>query len=366
MNVGGVGAGPSAGGAGCQDQIVDTEPVYEPLDVVLVADNAFNMADPNTALETSLGGFAQLIDGAGVDARFVVLSDHGPDPSQLCVPPPLGGSSNCNAPPVEVTGRFYPFDIEIQFSNALCRMLETVYGTMGGGQADQNGYYPGGWASLLRPQAQHAIVVYTFSGVSCIHDGTQYFDQGQSAQGQTVALDWDKEILSLAPGVLGSQADRRYVFHSIVGVPPKADLFAPYGPFEPIEVTQCGGTFGPGTGYQWLSKGTEGLRFPSCQYSGVSNMLATLATKLVDDATDRCRLQLPADIVDVGELAIAYTPNAGQPELWFEVSDESTCGALDDAFYVDAQLQVHLCPDACMALEASQGTTQVQRICPIP
>ncbi|MEQ9317572.1 MAG: hypothetical protein RIF41_00375 [Polyangiaceae bacterium] len=365
---GGVGPGPSTGGAGagCQDEILPTAAVYDPLDVVLVVDNGFNMSDAIQALESSINAsFFQVLDATGIDHRLVAITDHGAGSQQLCVPPPVSNTSNCSGPPVEVNGQFYHYDVDVPFNGALCRLLDTAWGSMGGGQPDQNGFHPGGWVPLLRPDAHHALVVYTFSGVGCLHDGVQYFDQSSSQQGQTVALDWDKALLSLAPGTFGTQADRRYVFHGLIGVPPKSpDPLAPYAPVEPVQTNQCAGTFAPGTGYQWLSKGTEGLRFPSCQFSGVSTMLTSLAGELLDTTVDRCVLRLLEEPRNRDALSVVFTPSQGMAQQYDKIDDEAACGDTE-MFYLDEQSPptVRLCPQACESVEATPGVVDVVNKC---
>jgi hypothetical protein len=357
---GGLTTGPGGGGSGgCMQEIVPTTPVYGPLDVVFVTDNGFNMVDPLQALENAINpSFAQVLDGLGLDYRVVVLGDHGPGGQQLCIGPPLSAGSNCNGAPLEVVNRFYHYDLPVQTSAGLCSMLSTLYGTV----PDQQGAHPGGWAPLLRPEAQHGLVAFTRSGTSCQHDGVNYFDFGQVMQGQTVALDWDAALLGLAPAIFGTTADRRYVFHSLVGLAEKSpDPFAPYLPSEPVVATNCAGAFGAGTGYQWLSKGTEGLRMPSCPHQGMPTMLSTLANEMAASVKSACARQLPSGY-DPSTLSVKYTPSSGPEQLWFPVPGASACGA-GDAFYVDATTEeLRFCPEAC-ALVVADGAIEVMGDC---
>ena len=363
--VGGANTGGSGLGGECVPEQVPTEVVHGPLDVVLVATNGFNMDDELAGLEANINAnFASVLQGLGVDLRVIAVSDHGPSGQQLCVPPPLSATSNCSGPPVEVPGQFFAYDVVVQTSDALCRMLNTVLGNTQGGQIDENGFHPTGWGPLLRPEATHALTVFAQAGVSCFLNGETYLDQNQVTQGQQVAINWDADLLSLAPGIFGTVSDRRYVFYSLVGMAEKNPAFASYGPNEPVTNAPCLTAFAAGTGYQWLSRGTEALRFPICQPQNYGIILSDLALDMAEKVRDPCRLSVPT-LDDTLSIILQVTPSGGMTEEWFQVPSASACGPTKAFYYEPMSKEVVLCPEACEVVEQTAASLELWTHCPI-
>src|SRR5690606_13310546 len=113
------------------------------------------------------------------------------------------------------------------------------------------------------------IIEVTDDRMSCSWNGTTMYDSQTSAQypqpGQQAAVDFDKLLLQVAPAQFGTTANRNYIFYSIIGVeqnPQNPTL--PYDENHPYIANDCPSAVNSGPGYQWLSKGTGGWRFPVC------------------------------------------------------------------------------------------------------
>jgi hypothetical protein len=89
------------------------------------------------------------------------------------------------------------------------------------------------------------------------------FDDAALTPAQTAA-DFDAALLALSPEQFGTTAERRYDWHSVVGLAPTEDG-QPWQPDAPLVADACPQADAPGLGYQALSTLTGGLRFPSCQ-----------------------------------------------------------------------------------------------------
>src|SRR5690606_20188624 len=131
---------------------------------------------------------------------------------------PLSGSTSCTAPPVEVPNQYYQYDVNVQSSDSVCLLLETMYGSTV--EPDENGNHPNGWAPYLRPNAKKFIIEVTDDRMSCSWNGTTMYDSQTSAQypqpGQQAAVDFDKLLLQVAPAQFGTTANRNYIFYSII------------------------------------------------------------------------------------------------------------------------------------------------------
>ncbi|MBW2454339.1 MAG: hypothetical protein JRI68_07505 [Deltaproteobacteria bacterium] len=343
------------GGWGCEDFLFDAVPTQRPADIVYVVDNSCSMNEEINSIEQNINvNFAQIIQQANIDYRVVMVTDHGVGMLDVCIGPPLG-TGNCAGPPGEVTNQFYHYDVNVQSHDSLCIVLDTLHGSNGGGEADQHGMYPAGWNAALRPEALKIFVEITDDGIACTHDGNNLNDQDQIAAGQTVANTFDPLLLQAAPGQFGTQADRKYRWHAVVGLPHKTNPLEAYAPAEPVVLGTCAGGVAPGTGYQWLAKGTDALRFPVCQDQNATfdSLFQDLAADIIGSAMLWCELEVPEDPngpLDLEKLTVLYTPDGGQTEQWDQVASLAACGTDDDKFHIQDNL-IKLCPNTCAKVD---------------
>src|SRR5262245_41468625 len=167
----------------------------------------------------------------------------------------------------------------------LCKVLSTIQGN----QTDEFGVQS--WVPWLRPEALKAFVTVGATGTWCQYNNLTLSDGGDINMGQQVALAWDSALLNLSPSQFGTSSARNYVIESFVGAVPKMN-FEPYFPDESVQVASCNG-MDPGTGVQWLSKGTNALRAATCDSNNFSAMLPQAAGDIIRSASDRCIIHIP-------------------------------------------------------------------------
>ena len=347
----------STGTGGCMDLVTDAVFVRDAVDVIFVVDNSGSMADEVSALEQTIDDhLVQSLNAHGLDHRFIVLSQHGTSSPLMCVPPPLSGNSDCTGPPVNVPGQFYHYSTDVQSHEPLCKILSTLHGV----EADDYGLAPGGWIDWLRPDALKAFVMASDDGVDCEDAAMSPLDDNNTdSGGQQVASLFDQKLLLAAPAQFGTQSIRRYVFYSMLGIVPKNfdEPVQHYEPDEPITLGECiASGIDPGTGYQWLSKNTNALRFPGCSTNSYAIFFPSLAADLNDHALNRCRMMLPdpplGEELDLNTISVVYSPgNNGTPQELTRVHLPEMCGPAN--FYVDlATSDLKLCDQSCAAVKA--------------
>ncbi len=344
-----------SGGMGCADLYYPAEPVVSPADVVYVVDNSCSMAEEINAVEQNINvNFAQILQNSALDYQVIMVTAHGDGLLDLCVGPPLSGTTSCIGPPVAVPGQFHHYSLAVQSHDLWCKVLGSLVGSL----ADDFGQAPTGWQSWLRTEAVKTIVGITDDGVSCTWSSTSLDDQDQSNPGQVSAVDFDHLLLQAAPGQFGTPAERNYRWHSLVGLPLKPNPVEPYDPIEPVAVGTCATAVAPGTGYQWLSIGSMGLRAPVCALPSYDSFFQDLAASVVDSATNRCELWAPEEpgaSYPLEAMTLLYTPGGPGPvEEIEQVVALQACGDDDDKFYIEDGI-VKLCPEACDRITADDA-----------
>ncbi len=361
----GVGGAQGSGGS-CVDIEVEAEQTVLPADIIFVIDNSGSMGQEIASVEQNINvNFAQIIGASGIDYQVIMVTNHGASSTQVCIGPPLSNSANCNGQPGDIAGQFHHYDVDVQSFDSLCIALDTLYGTNNGGEADEHALHPEGWNKWLRQQAIKVFVEITDDDISCTWNGTNLNDNGQpqspTGQAAMAAINFDSLLLQQAPAQFGTTAARNYQFYSIVGIQEKANPLDPYQPGEPVQGAtisdDCSTASGPGWGYQWLSKGTNGLRFPVCQFTSYDAVFQAIAAGVVSGASVPCEFDISGNTepVDPNSLAVEYTPGGmGPMETFAQVMGAAACGVNDQAFYLDGDL-VRLCPSTCDKVTADQG-----------
>ncbi len=359
----------SAGGGGSMGipDCVETEPVFEmpglrPADIIVIIDNSGSMAQEANAVEQNINvNFAQIMAMSGVDYQVIMLTDHGNSSVEVCVGPPLSNTTDCNGVPGDVPNQFHHYDVNVQSFDSLCLALDTLYGANGGGEADEHGLHPDGWSKWLRSDAIKVFIEITDDDINCTWNGNNLSDNGGDPGSPTgnaaqAAIQFDSLLIGQASNQFGTQADRNYQFYSIVGIKEKANPLEPYLPDEPVAGTtqtdDCSTASGPGWGYQWLSKGTRGLRFPVCQFSSYDAVFQAIAAGVVEEVNAACTYSISAPgVVDLATLDVTYNPGQpmGPPEPLTLLPSPAACGASESGYYV-ANDKIEMCPATCERL----------------
>jgi hypothetical protein len=368
---GGLGGGGEICATAAEENTVDKAPA----DIVFIVDNSGSMSDEIEAVEQNINvNFANVISAAEIDYQVIMLTDRGPGSFDVCIGPPLSPTNDCDNPPVAST-LFNHYDVLVQSHDSLCVALHTLVGVNGGGFfPDQHGQYPDGWLPLLRPNAIKFFIVITDDQSDCAYKGIPLVDTITTPQfpdqGKNTAVSFDIQLTNIAPEQFGTPVDRKYKFYSIAGVATNNPPSAPYSSDDPYVNAQCPSAVNAGPGYQWLSIGTGGYRFPVCEFGDYGPIFEQIANDVLVTTAIPCNITLPAEPVgeefDLEALEVSFTssPN-GPPTSITQVMSVSDCtpGALE--FYVEGNA-MELCPDACALVSGptvSDGEVNVDVRC---
>ncbi|MCA9620318.1 MAG: hypothetical protein KC731_14950 [Myxococcales bacterium] len=380
-STGGVAVGGMGGQGGeplgdpCASVTLSTSVEKAPADIIFVVDNSGSMSDEINAIEQNINvNFANVMAAAQLDYQVIMLTNHGTGSYDVCVAPPLSGSSNCSGPPAEVPGRFYHYDIDVQSHDSLCILLGTAFGSNAGGEPDEHGLHPDGWVPLLRPNALKFFIEISDDRVNCVSDSLQLDDMVTTSQlpqpGQKAAVDFDTRLLQLSAAQFGTTAKRRYKFYSIVGVTSNNPPSKPYDLDQPFVSEKCNTAVNEGPGYQWLAKGTGGYRFPVCNVSDYGPIFEEIANDVLVTSAIPCSIDLPeapeGQTFDLDEVTFTFQPDPSSPAVVMDkVPSVAECEPGKTQFYVDSE-GVQLCPAACAQVSADsvvQGQVTVDLYC---
>ena len=186
------------------------------------------------------------------------------------------------------------------------------------------------------------------------------------AAGQTAAQKFDADLLARDPAQFGTATDRNYVWYSIVGVAPNSgNPNKSYGPGDPVTPSKCSTAPGPGTGYQWLSNMTGGIKFPVCEGQGFDVVFQEIAKGVIKSAAIACEFDLPkppeGKEIDPATITVEFTPQGGTATKFTQVQNAAACSA--SAFYIEGT-KIKLCPQACTAVQGSPNADlQILALC---
>jgi hypothetical protein len=313
----------------CAAQTIEAEVSYAPVDILLVIDTSWTMESAIDSVEATINdNFAQIMEDSGLDYRVIVAAEYAPSEFlDVCITSPLS-ATDCNPPPPApaVTEHYLHYD---QFTGSGA-YLDNIVAWFSA--PDQLGLAPNGYSEWLRPDAQKIILAMT--------DGT-------GASGGAEAGDaFDAQLLSLQPGLFGTQGDRRYVFHTIIAMSPNDPVTAPWLPADPIQ--------GEGASIQQVSIISGGWRFPLSEYESFDVVFDQIAQGVVQMTPIECAFPIPVPedggTIDPDTIEIDYLPQgAGPATIFHQVPDLAACEP--NAFYImDASVQ--LCPETCALVQA--------------
>jgi hypothetical protein len=306
------------------------DPVYRPVDIILVVDNSQSMTNEIVAVENNINGsFAAILDQSGLDYRVILLSKHGRATydQSICIRPPLGGNTTCTTSCPTNTARFFHYSTEIGSNDSLSKITST-YRT-----SDACGRAPGGWYQWLRPGAARVFIEIT-------DDGPETYDL--KADG------FESRLFALTPAEFGTATARDYIFHSIVGLDENSPVTAAWPASSPLVYGTCYGDVRQnGVEYQKLSQRTGGLRYPICQYQSFDAVFREVALGIVAGTQLACDFQIssvPADSAMENTLIDMVPSNGGGRVQLTHVADQAACTG--NAFYTEGAI-IKLCPAAC-------------------
>ncbi len=340
---GGVSAGGTGGVESCATQEADAEIVRQPVDIIVVIDNSGSMQDEIDAVETNINNnFATILGSSGVDYRVILISRHERAGRQtsICVLPPLSANNACPPTPdmPAFTERFYQYSLKVDSLNSLVLIIDTYDATV----PDEFGLGPAGWSAWLRPGAKKVFLEIT--------------DDNST---EMSSADFETALFAMAPEHFGSADNRKYVFHSIIGIGEKSVVTDPWLPEEDIQTSLCTGNANTvenaGPVYQELSRATGGLRFPLCQFTAFDVVFETIANNVATHAAIACDFPIPpapADReLDLSKVAVSFDPGDGTGVQTFgQAMAADQCQP--NAFYIDQTTQqILLCPEACASVQ---------------
>ncbi len=352
--------------AACDLQKFTAKLEKKPVDVVFILDNSCSMTQEVLAIQNNINqNFAQIIAASGVDYRVIFIGEQGPaDPDEsICIGPPLGGT-NCpigaNQPPVNNPPIFYHYDNnDVESHDSWCKMIDWY------DKPDRYNLAPGGWKGWLRTEAFKAFVEITDDGVRC----GPYDDDDKVADGTAAAKQFDADLLARDPTQFGTEADRNYIWYSIIGIGPNpATTDKSWAPTDPVNTTQCSTAPDPGTGYQALSNLTGGIKFPVCEGQGFDVVFQEIAKGVIKSASIACEFSVPTPPqgkeLDLNSITVEFTPQAGTPTKFTQVANAAACAP--GSFYIEAD-KIKLCPGACTTVQgAPNAELQILALCKGP
>jgi hypothetical protein len=171
---------------------------------------------------------------------------------------------------------------------------------------------------------------------------------------------FDNLLLGISPAQFGTVAQRNYLFYSLIGVVANPlNPTQPYDAAHPYVTQTCAGAVNVGPGYQWLSKGTGGQRFPVCEGAGFPAAFQKIADDVIVTTSVPCEINLPTppqgQTLDPTKVEVLYTPDTMNPtEVFTQVSSLAACNVDDDKFYIENDI-IKLCPAACAKVSGNNS-----------
>ena len=345
------------------------EQLRSPVDVIIVIDNSSSMAGEIEQVQERINSdFARIIEESGVDYRVIMVSRYGDvdisvgeSDHPICVRAPLG-SSDCLSPEtiplVHNAPRFYHYSADIRSRTPWCDLLTSWDSPDEFTPADREqrpweSIAPIGWKQFVREEAFKEFLVITDDNSRCEGEG-HYFEDGNTSDAQSSAVEFDTALLALAPRQFGSNVARKYKWHSIVGMTENDDALEPWPASAPLQTGQCSpGSEGPGLGFQALSVLTGGLRYPSCNNDNFDAVFRALAEGVVTGSL-ACEWEIPeVENFDADQVNVQWRSDNGS-QAFSNVDTLADCEEGHGWYYDDNEnpTKVLVCPTTCTLLQS--------------
>jgi hypothetical protein len=241
---------------------------------------------------------------------------------------------------------------------------------------------PNGFSEVLREDAFKHFLVITDDNSQCnvnvasattasgeeVPGGMFAFnDQDQIDPGLTAAEDFDAALLALSPAQFGTAEERKYRWHSIVGMAAKDSVDGavpePWYPDEPVTEETCGAMLseGAGTGFQQLSVLTGGLRYPSCFTDNFNAVFNAIAEGIVEGAMLSCEWDIPpvpeGELFDQELVNVEFIPGGGTPLVVEKAASLEDCAGAPGWYFDDEEnpTAIRACPASCDLFQADMS-----------
>ncbi len=340
----------------CALERADTVQFKEPVDIIVVVDNSASMEQELSSMELNINqNFASILEESQLDYRMIVLTLHrrfprtgyGQSATMLCVTEPLSSVEDCTAAPEPAfSDHFFQYSTRIESDDSFDVLLDTFEPPFDSeDREDEFGNAPLGWSEWLRPGIKKVFLELT--------------DDDEDM----ASADFVRALSELAPEHFGADPEQpSFVFHSIVGIAPKAEPTEPYQPGEALENGTCtkGSLALPNAGetYQELSRLTGGLRFPICVPAAYDVVFREIAGKVIAQSNLACDFPVPEAPagrtldLDRVSVAIEHETTGAATTLLGQARIAAECAS--DAFFIDGG-RIQLCPDVCSAVRGEEG-----------
>jgi hypothetical protein len=296
--------------------------IKPPVDVIIVIDQSGSMTGEIANVKANINKFSDYLKKTGLNYRVVMIASPGSGSLDVCVPPPLGGST-CGAPNGTL---FKQVPQHVESYDALKLTVNTYDAS------------PGPWSDMLRMTAVKVFVPIT-------DDNSNY--SGTSTYYGISATAFDDQIILKGKGQFGTKTKRNYVVYPIIGA-------AAY----PDEVNKCGtGMVNNGPEYITLAKLTKGKWFPLCE-SDFGPLFVDMAKSIATRVA--CELTIPpaptGEKLDPNRVNVTYTPGGGGSPTTVPRDDSAECLAGANGWQFNAdKTKILLCGDACKKVQADLG-----------
>jgi hypothetical protein len=362
--------------------------IKAPVDVIVAIDGSPSMGEEQAAVIDNINTkLAAVLDAAGLDYHVVMVS------GGYCFKGPLASDAPCTEPNRTKLPRFFHSVQAVNNSDALTLLLWTYDGyTRPPNTCDKKAAPALKWRDQLRAEAMKYFVVvtdddpssfdYTYAnaralsetGVACPAkpgkiDST-YCAYWNCPTFADKTADWggegfEKELYKLTPaGMFGSETNRKWVFHAIVGVPSELAPEAPVAPLTPA-CSEDGNTGeNTGTEYQLLAKRTGGVRFPVCRTAtggGYAPVFSKISSKIV--GVTACEYKLSSTglgMIDLARVNVSLDPGDGTGNKTIPNDATKPCdGGANGWQYKDGGSTIVLCGAACEASKSAKAKVSV-------
>ncbi|MEZ4223600.1 MAG: hypothetical protein R3B13_21810 [Polyangiaceae bacterium] len=313
------------------------------VDIIWVVDNSCSMGDEIAKVRTNINqSFVPTIDKSIIDWQVIMVSKRGTSSADVCVEPPLAGTSCADKAP-----KFHQVSCEVASSDSLTIVSNAYTITQGFPPICDLDAKP--WNSLARFDATKVFVEVTDdeAGPPPFFMNADGFDNW--------ALNTAKPT-----GMFGTAQARKYIFHAIIGMD-KNDPNKACNSTVGSEPTPDGGVGGnaavaPGLEYQKLAKLTGGITRSICE-DDWSDIFNTIAAGIVNKLS--CEYVPPpppgGKTLDPAKVNVNFTPSAGNQEAIFQ-DNNKPCDQGADGWQWDAsKTKILLCGNTCDKVKADEN-----------